>query len=152
MRWLFFVVPLFHLSTSSAQNRVFLKASDLSDKLSGKNIQKIKLPWGRLGKSILVIYKDGTKTHVRKRSIWGFEKGDKTVLRFYDGETYQVVETGTIVIYKTYSPHPVYYFSERLDSKVILVSRQKMIKTLDTDTLVKAYKKSRLVRLLLYYN
>lgn len=134
-----------------SQNRIFLKAPDLSDTSTDENIRTIKIPWGRLGSSVLVIYKDGTKSYFRKRSIWGIEKAKKEIIRFYEGDTFELVDTTEIIIYKTWSRHPVYYFSEFVNSDVKIFSKKKVMKVLGDYKFVQLYKKSLLVRRLSEY-
>jgi hypothetical protein len=132
-----------------SQNRIFIKGSDLYETSIGDDIKKIKMPWGRLGSSIVVVYKNGTKSYFRKKAIWGFENDDKKILRFKDGNIYEVVDTSIVIIYNTYSRSPVYYFSRSLDSDVLLLTRKKMIKTLEIDTFAYLYKKSPFMRRLI---
>jgi len=134
-----------------SQNRIFLKAPDLSDTTTDENIRTIKIPWGRLGSSVLVIYKDGTKSYFRKRNIWGIEKAKKEIIRFYEGDTFELVDTTEIIIYKTWSRHPVYYFSEFVNSDVKIFSKKKVMKFLGDYKFVQLYKKSLLVRKLSEY-
>src|SRR6266516_909406 len=103
-----------------SQNRIFFKVTDLSDTISRQNIKKIKMPLGHIGRSIVVIHNDETKTHFRKKSIWGFETANKEILRFYQGDTFEFVDTTAIIIYKTWARVPVYYYSEKLDSDIKL--------------------------------
>lgn len=131
------------------QNRLFYSSSDLanlSDETHG--VAKIKIPWGRLGKSILVKYTDGCQTSYGKKAIWGFEK-DGRKLRLYDGEIFEIVDKGTIVLYKSFSPHPVYYFSEHLDSSVNLLERAKLIKILNEEILFALWKENGIIRQML---
>ena len=114
----------------------------------GHGIAKIRLPWGRFGKNILVKYTDGCQTAYSKKAIWGFEK-DGRKLRLYNGEIFEIVDTGTIVLYKTFSLHPVYYFSEHLDSSVNLLERAKLIKVLNEETLFALWKENGIIRQML---
>ncbi|ASZ09599.1 hypothetical protein KTO58_28040 [Chitinophaga pendula] len=134
-----------------SQNRVFIKAPNLTDTLADENIKKIKMPWGRLARNVLVIYKDGTKAHFQKRSIWGFEKPNKEIIRFYEGDTFELVDTAVVIIYKTWSRRPVFYFSEFIYSDVKLFSKKKIIKVLGNYKFELLYKKSNLVRKLCEY-
>lgn len=137
------------VTAASPQNRIFIKGSDLCGASILHDIKKIKMPWGRLGGSIVIINKNGTKSYFKKKTIWGFENDRKEILRFNEGNIYKVVDTNIVIIYKTYSKSPVYYFSSNLDSDVMLLTRKKMIKTLEVDTFAHLYKKSFLVRQLL---
>lgn len=140
---------IFFFGRGYAQNKIFYSSTDLAN--AGKeshSIAKIRLPWGRLGKTIRVNYTDGCETIFGKRAIWGFEK-DGRKLRLYDGEIFEIVDTGIIVLYKSFSPHPVYYFSEHLDSSVNLLVRPKLIRLLKEETLVQLWKENGIIRQML---
>lgn len=137
------------INKSYPQNRILIKSLDLYNTPAGNDIKKIKMPWGRLGSNIVVIRMNGSKYYFTKKTIWGFENEDKKVLRFNKGNIYEVVDTSVVIIYKTFSRSPVYYFSSSLDSDVMLLTRKKMIRTLEVDTFAHLYKKSLLVRRLL---
>lgn len=147
---LLFLTFIIHIGNMLySQNRIFLNASNLFDSASEKNINRIRIPWGNHGRFLLVIKNDGTKTRIRKKDLWGFQKKDKKVLRFYQGNTYEIVDTiALVIIYKTYSPKPVYYFSESLESRALLLGKKKMIKILGIDRFIQLYKKSPLIRTL----
>lgn len=146
IKFLLCIYLLLNKAAVYSQNRVFLFAPNCSDTVSEKEINRIRIPWGNHGRSILAFYNDGTKSSFDKKTIWGFKKRDNHVLRFYKGNTFQIVDTGLVIIYKTYSPHPVYYFSENLESKIILLGKKKMIKELGIDKFIQVYKKNPLVK------
>ena len=134
-----------------SQNRVFLKVTDLADTIPGKSIKKIKMPFGRFGQNILVINMDDTKSHLRKKSIWGYEKSNKEIIRFYQGDTFELVDTNAIIIYKTWARVPVYYFSVKLDNDVKLFSKKRLVKQLGQDRFAQVYNKSPIVQKLSQY-
>lgn len=149
MKTLLCLCCLFVCYSGDAQNKFFYSSSDLANVgEEGHGIAKIRLPWGRLGKNILVKYTDGCQTSYSKKAIWGFEI-DGRKLRLYNGEIFEIVDTGTIVLYKTFSPHPVYYFSEHLDSSVNLLERAKLIKVLNEETLFALWKENGIIRQML---
>lgn len=137
-------------SITYSQDRIFYKATDVnSPAISGQGIKKIRTPWGNHGRFLLLIKNDGSKTKIRKKELWGFQNTKYKTLRFYQGNTYELVDSSDIIIlYKTYSPTPVYYFSRDLESKTFLVGRKKMIKILGIDRFIQLYKKSPLIRTL----
>ena len=135
---------------AQGQNRILLKAEQLFKPEGTKEVVQIKLPWGNWGKKVVAVYKDGTKEFFNKKDIWGIRRSNKNeVLRFYNGMTFKIVDTNIIILYQTYSPHPVYYFSEFLDSRAFPFDRKKVMSALDEDKLVQLYKKSYLLRRLL---
>lgn len=149
MKTLLCLCSLFVCYSGDAQNKIFYSSSDLANfGEEGHAVAKIRLPWGRLGKTIRVNYVDGCEAVFGKRAIWGFEK-DGRKLRLYDEEIFEIVDTGTIVLYKSFSPHPVYYFSEHLDSSVNLLERAKLIKILNEETLVALWKENGIIRQML---
>lgn len=128
------------------QNKIFYSSADLVNAVEkAHSIGKIRLPWGRLGKTIRVNYTDGCEAVFGKRTIWGFEK-DGRKLRLYDGEIFEIVDSGAIVIYKSFSPHPVYYFSEDFNAAVVLLETRKLKKGLNDEKLVEAYKQFKIIR------
>lgn len=134
------------LHAGNAQNKIFYSSAGLTNPASNDStIDKIRLPWGRLGRNILVKYANGSQLYYTKKKIWGFEK-DGRKLRLYDREIFEIVDSNVIVLYKTYSPHPVYYFSEHLDSSVNLLERAKLIKILNAETLLALWKENGIVR------
>lgn len=146
MKALLFICCVFSFNRGFTQNKIFYSSSDLANVAEGKHsLAKIKIPWGRLGKSILVKYTDGCQTSYGKKNIWGIEK-DGRKLRIYDGEIFEIVDSGVVVLYKSFSPHPVYYFSEHLNSSVNLLERTKLIKLLNEETLVALWKENGIVR------
>ncbi|MBE7170493.1 MAG: hypothetical protein INR73_07880 [Williamsia sp.] len=146
MKTLLCLCCLFVCYSGDAQNKIFYSSSDLANVgEEGHGIAKIRLPWGRLGKNILVKYTDGCQTSYSKKAIWGFEK-DGRKLRHYNGEIFEIVDTGTIVLYKTFSPHPMYYFSKDFQSDIMLLERSKLMKALDALTLVRLWKENNLVK------
>lgn len=128
------------------QNKIFHSSADMAKTIEEAHpIDKIKLPWGRLGKSIVAKYKDGCEASFGKRAIWGFEK-DGRKLRLFDGEIFEIVDSGAIVIYKSFSPHPVYYFSVDFKAAVVILEGRKLKKELSDEKLVEAYKEFSLIR------
>lgn len=137
---------LFLFCSVTAQNKIFYSSSDVANVgEEGHGIARIKIPWGRLGKTIRVNYTDGCEAVFGKRAIWGFEK-DGRKLRLYDGEIFEIVDSGVVVLYKSFSPHPVYYFSEDFDSNVLLLERPKLIKALPPEKLVLLWKEDSLLK------
>lgn len=57
-----------------SQYRIFIKAPNLTDTIIDEKIKKIKMHWGRLGRSVLVTYKDGTQSHFRKKVFGDLKK------------------------------------------------------------------------------
>ena len=140
---------LFVCCSGYAQNKIFYSSSDVANVgEEGHGIAKIKIPWGRLGKTIRVNYMDGCEAVFGKRAIWGFEKDGKK-LRLYDGEIFEIVDSGVIVFYKSYAPHPVYYFSEDFNSNVVLLERPKLLKVLPPEKLVLLWKEHGIVKSIL---
>lgn len=136
MKTLLCLCCAFFFIDAHAQNRLFYSSPDTASVGEEHNgIAKIKIPWGRLGKTIRVSYTDGCEAVFGKRAIWGFEK-DGRKLRLYQGEIFEIVDSGVIVLYKTFSPHPVYFFSEDFDSSVLLLERRKLVKVLPPEKLV----------------
>ena len=149
MKVLLFICCVFFLNRGYTQNKIFYSSSDLANVGGEKHsVAKIKIPWGRLGKSILVKYTDGCQTSYGKKDIWGFEK-DGRKLRIYDGEIFEIVDSGVVVLYKSFSPHPVYYFSEHLNSSVNLLERTNLIRLLNEETLVALWKENGIVKQML---
>jgi hypothetical protein len=129
-----------------AQNKIFYSSDDVMNTVEETHsIDKVRIPWGRLGKSILVKYADGCEASFGKKAIWGFEK-DGRKLRLYEGEIFEIVDSGAIVLYKTFSPHPVYYFSEDFNANVVLLATGKLKKVLNDRKLVEAYKQFKIIR------
>lgn len=151
MKVILYILLMLNANMIYSQNRIFIKTPNLTHTIIDEKIKRIKMPWGRLGRSVLVTYKDGTQSHFRKKNIWGFEKANNEIIRFYEGDTFELVDTNIIIIYKTWSRHPVYYFSEFLDSDVKIFSKMKVIKVLGDYKFVQLYKKSLVVRQLSEY-
>lgn len=143
------VLFLFYASLSLngySQNRIYHSSDDIKLQSAGQcRIEKIQIPWGRLGKSIRVTYADGAKTDFGKRAIWGFEKDGKKY-RLYDAEIFEIVDSSVIILYKSFSPHPVYYFSKDFQGNVVLFERPKLIKEVDAQALVRLWKENSLVK------
>ncbi len=142
-------LPLF-INYANAQNKIFYDAYKVQYTTALNNIKKIKMPWGNLGGNVVSIYTDGSKILFRKKDIWGIEKNN-LVLRFNEGYTLQLVDTNAIIIYKTYARRPVYYFSENLNSKAVLLTRKKIMKAFDIEKFPQVYKKSLVLRQVLFY-
>ena len=129
-----------------AQNKIFHTSADVRNTVEEiHGIEKIRLPWGRLCKSIRVNYADGCQAMFGKSAIWGFEK-DGRKLRLYNGEIFEIVDSGAIVLYKSFSPHPVYYFSEDFNAAVVLLETRKLKKGLNDEKLLEAYKQFKIIR------
>lgn len=149
MKVLLCIFCLLLFCSGYAQNKIFYSSGDVMNTVEeNHSIDKVKIPWGRLGKSILVKYADGCEASFGKKAIWGFEK-DGRKLRLYEGEIFEIVDSGVVVLYKTFSPHPVYYFSENFNSKVLLLQKRKLVKTLPPEKLVLIWKEDGLVKQLL---
>lgn len=149
MKAVWLLILSFICNTGFSQNRIIYKAADIND--TGKNdIKKIRTPWGNHGRFLLVLKNDGSKTKIRKKELWGFQNKQNKTLRFYQGNIDEVVDTSSlIIIYKTYSPKPVYYFSATLESKTYPLWKRKIIKTLGADTYLEISRRSNVVRQLL---
>ncbi len=133
-----------------AQNKILYGANNLQDTIAKRDIQKIELPWGNLGRNMLVINQNDSKNLIRKSSVWGIER-NKKILRFYEGNTFELIDTNAIAIYKTYSRHPVYYFGEFLDSDVLLLTRKKVMNALGIEKFAKVYQSSTTLQRVLFY-
>ncbi len=134
----------------NAQNRIFINAGNLKDTILVDTITKIKIPWGNLGSTVITFNVNGTKSIFKKRAVWGYQiKKEKGIKRFYDGQIYSVVEMDEIIIYKSYSRHPEYFFSDNLNSSIKELSKRKIIKTVGRDRFIKEYQKSKLLRTLI---
>ena len=132
------------------QNQIFLNAEQLLKPAATKEISQIKLPWGNWGRKVVAVYKDGTKEAFEKKVIWGFSRPAKhELIRFSNGWTLKVIDTCIFVLYQTYSPRPIYYFSDDFGSKVFLFDKKNLLRELSTDKLIMAYRKSYLVKRLL---
>lgn len=149
MKALLCIFCVFSVCSGYTQNKIFYSSADVANAVEETHsIGKIRLPWGRLGKTIRVNYTDDCEASFGKKGIWGFEK-DGRKLRLYEGEIFEIVDSGAIVIYKTFSPHPVYYFSEDFNSNVLLLQRRKLVKTLPPEKLVLIWKEDGLLKQLL---
>ena len=137
---------VFFFCGAYAQNKIFYSSPDIANVCEeGHTVAKIRLPWGRHGKTIRVNYLDGCKAVFGKRAIWGFEK-DGRKFRLDNGKIFEIVGTGTIVLYKSFSPQSIYYFSEHLDSSVNLLERTKLIKVLKAETFFALWTENSIVR------
>src|SRR5450432_1203855 len=103
MKFIFWICLMLNAKMLYSQNRIFIEAADLSNSISQKKINKIKIPFGKLGRNVHVIYNDGTSVDFRKKNIWGCETANKEILRFYDGDIYVLVDTIGVNIYKTWA-------------------------------------------------
>ena len=130
MKYLFIAFLLIVFTEAKAQNRIFINSTDLKDTVLADTISRIKIPWGNLGSTIITLNNDGTKSVFKKRKVWGYQiKKEKGIKRFFDGQIYSIVEVYEIVIYKSYSRHPEYFFSENLNSSIKPLSKNRIIKT-----------------------
>ena len=81
------------------QNQVYTKAEQVSITVYQKKIDKIKLPWGNLGKVVIVFSKNGSVERLRKDSIWGIKREVKNeFIRFYDQKTFKIVDTSLRIL------------------------------------------------------
>lgn len=132
------------------QNRIFATSQQLNDTLQGKDIKKIKMSWGYLGKKIKVTYADGTDSLIDKKSLWGYQKAKERVTRIFDQRPYEVLETGQIIIYKSANVNgTTYFFSKDLNSDLKVLNQKKLLKELGDDGYLKATKGSALLRSLI---
>lgn len=150
MRYIIILSLILSWNYADSQNKIFYKSADVYNYVvPEQGIKKIRTPWGNHGRFLLLIKNDESKTKIRKKDLWGFQNAQKKLLRFSQGNTYEIVDSiALVIIYKTYSPKPVYYFSESLESKVLLLEKKKVIKTLGIDKFNQLYKYSPLIRTL----
>lgn len=149
MKVLLCIFCMLSFCSGYAQDKIFYSSGDVMNTVEETHsIDKVKIPWGRLGKSILVKYADGCEASFGKKAIWGFEKDGRKV-RLYEGEIFEIVDSGVVVLYKTFSPHPVYYFSQDFNSNVLLLQRRKLVKTLPPEKLILIWKEDGLLKQLL---
>lgn len=145
-----FIFLILIINHAVAQNRIFYNAVELKHADTTAAVKKIKLPWGNFGSNVVSVNADGSRISVCKKDIWGIEK-DNVVLRFNEGIMLELLDTNSIIIYKTYARHPVYYFSENLNSKAIILSRRKLMQAFDIDRFPQVYKQSLALRTALFY-
>lgn len=146
MKALLCIFCVFSFCSGYTQNKIFYSSDDVTNTVEETHsIDKVRIPCGRLGKSILVKYADGCEASFGKKAIWGFEK-DGRKLRLYNGEIFEIVDSGAIVIYKSFSPHPVYYFSEDFNAVVVLLDTRNLKKGLNDQKLIEAYKQFKIIR------
>lgn len=129
-----------------SQDKLFIDSPTSQDSIFDKSIKKIRMPWGNPGRFVLIMYNDGCKVKIKKKSVWGFENSKNKILRFYKGQTFQLVDTNAVIIYKTYSPRPIYYFSKNLIGEVKLLDRKELFHVLTDEELVNSFKQSAIIR------
>ena len=135
---------------ANGQARVFAKAEEVSDSSSKEAIVRLRRPWGNWGQRVVAYYKDGKEESFKKKMIWGIELPNGEKLRFFNGNTYKLLSVKPIILYQTFSPRPIYYFSKDLNSEVKLLGLKAMSKTLSDEELVEAFKQLPIVRKWVY--
>lgn len=149
MKTVWLSILFFINGTGFSQNRILYKASDITDTYKN-DITRIRTPWGNHGRFLLAIKNNGSKIKIRKKELWGFQNNKNKMLRFCQGNIFEVVDTTSfLVIYKTFSPKPVYYFSATIESKTYPIGKRKMLKVFGEDIYLEICKKNRLVQQLL---
>ena len=146
MKLIFILTFMLCMRITYSQDKLFIESPTLQDSVFNKSIRKIRMPWGNPGRFVLIVYSDGRKVKVKKKSVWGFETSKKKILRFYNGQTFQLIDTNAVIIYKTYSPRPIYYFSKNLSSEVKLLDRKELFHALTDEELVNSFKRSTIIR------
>lgn len=146
MKFILCLFFLLSMRTTYSQDKLFMESPSSEDSIINTSIKKIKMPWGNPGRFVRIVYNDGSKVKIKKKAVWGFENSKKKILRFYNGQTFQVIDTNAVIIYKTYSPRPIYYFSKNLDSNVELLDRKELFHALTDEELVNSFKQSAIIR------
>lgn len=110
-------------------NRVLYISTDINKVSSGDSIAKIRpgIPW--LGKNIKLTLRNGERTTVPKKEIWGYSDEKGKVWRSFQKSFYQVMQVSDVVEYEIIESRPignggvvnepVRKYSKTLDSRIV---------------------------------
>src|SRR5579875_444767 len=118
IKFIMILLMAFLFREANGQGRVFSKAEEVMAASSREEIVRLRRPWGNWGQRVIAYYKDGKEESFKKKMIWGIELPNGDRLRFFEGNTYKLLSVKPIILYQTFSPHPIYYFSKNLSSDV----------------------------------
>lgn len=90
------IISLFSLE--GLAQRVLYSSQDLDQRYVRPVIRDV-IPNGIFSSNITVLYQDGRRERIPRRSIWGYEDRKNRVYRYYEGSFLQVVEIGELVKY-----------------------------------------------------
>ncbi len=124
---LFAIIGVTH--TQVLAQRVLYSSKDLNRPDAGRVVRNVRPNW-RLASTVTVLYKNGGREKIARRTIWGYQDRWKRVYRYYRGSFYELVDTGELVRYNRDAIvgngvlTEVRYFSKTLDSNVRRTKRR----------------------------
>lgn len=123
---LFAVVGAMH--TESLAQRVLYNSQQINQPDTEQGIRNVRPNWA-LSPTITVVYDDGRKEKVDRKTIWGYEDRRKRVYRYHKNSFYRLINTGDVVRYRQLRTTgrgmaSINYFSNNLDSPVRWTKRK----------------------------
>lgn len=152
LRTVLLYIPFMASSQNKAEglankNRIYLCSHDVVDTACYSSVVKIKEPWGKLGRYIVTLDKNGEVTKYKKTAIWGYRRStDAGTKRVFNNETYMVKDTSPIILYLRCVKTSSYFFSKSFDTPIFELTRKNLLKNLSEAEIIRAYQHSTLVR------